>query len=107
MGMKGLGSQRSLQAGHDQGCPDSFSGNVADGDAPSPSFERNEIIVVAANSESGLVESLAREARNRKSVRREEGLLYVFGALQVFAQRPGKPGVELGFLEVLEKCFHM
>src|SRR5260370_9635308 len=107
MGMQGLCSKRRLETGHKQSRTDSFSGNVSDRDAPSPTLQGEEVVVVTADTISGLVEGLAGYARNRQAAWRKECLLDILCTLQILTKRPVKPRVRFRFFEELQECLHV
>jgi len=58
MWMQGLCSKRRLEIGHEQSRTDAVSGNISDRDAPSPTLQGEEVVVITADAVSGLVEVL-------------------------------------------------
>src|SRR5215472_281483 len=78
-----LRSQGSLKVGHDQGCGDSFSTHIANGDTPCTVSERKEIIVVTPNATSRLVEASDAQAWNDGRLLRKRRSLNIPGNLQV------------------------
>jgi hypothetical protein len=103
MRMKCLGAKSGVKTGHNQRRADSFSRNVADGDAPSPALQFKKVVIVATEAESGLVESLATDAWDGDVAGREEGLLNVFGAFDVPANGAVIAGVGFRLLEKFER----
>ena len=59
MWMQSLRSKGALKASHEQRRSYTFSGNISDSDAPTPSLQGQEVVVIASDVLSGLVKSLA------------------------------------------------
>ena len=91
--MQGLRSKRRLEIGHEQSRTDSFAGNISDRDAPSPTLQGEEVVVVTTDAISGLVEGLAGNVRDRQAAWRKECLLNILCTLQILTKRPVKSRV--------------
>jgi hypothetical protein len=65
---------------------------------PQRPADREEVIIVAADATSWLVEGFTGEARNREALRREKRVLNIFRGLQVLGNRPLDSGVEIRLL---------
>src|ERR1700757_374060 len=107
MRMQRLRSERRLETGHQQGRANSFSGYISDGYAPTSIRQRNEIIVVAADSVGRLIKSFAGYTWNREVPWREERLLNIFCALQIPAKGSLKSRIGFGPFEKFQKRLDM
>src|ERR1700756_2777513 len=107
MRVKSLRSERRLKARHQQGRANSFSRDIANRDAPSSVGQRDEIIVVAADSVGRLIKSFAGYTWNREVPWREERLLNIFCALQIPAKGSLKTRIGFGPFEKFQKRLDM
>ncbi len=83
LGQRHEAAERALQAGHEQGGGQAFSGDVADGDAGAAGFEREEVVVIAGDPARRAAEAVAIQSPDLRVAAREEARLDLFGDLDV------------------------
>jgi hypothetical protein len=79
--VEGDSAEGGAQAGHEQSGGDAFAGDIADGEAEAAILEREDVVVVAADAESGAAGAGERGAGNDGHFLREKALLDFAGDL--------------------------
>ena len=90
---RGGAAQRGLKAGHQKRSENSLPADVRERDADASGSERNEIVIVAADSASGAADGCQLKSGQRRDRMREKLLLHLRGRFRLRSPGAGARAV--------------